>query len=330
MRKIIGFILLLGLIFACEKSVLLEEVSSNAEPTFKSAPTDIIVPDDFTTIQEAVNAAEDGTTIIIKEGVYPELVLIQNQNDLTLIGQDALICPPDGAVDPDMNIVILESSNIKVLNLKFDGKNDAGEYPVYCAIAFTSSSGEASHNKIEGYGGGIACFNTNPAPGVQGEVLDLKFSHNNISEVNGAGINLIGNFNVDINHNSIICSNNSFGNFWYSFFGINMEGGTGTISKNKIRMKNNSDLPITSIGIRLMMRNPAPHNAGMMADLHDVDVSQCIINGADVGIMVNSYDPLPDPEVWCVHGVSLLNNKFIKVGLLYEINNECEDIEIKP
>lgn len=54
-----------------EKSFLLKDATPDAEPTLKSTSTDLIVPDDYPTIQEAVNAAEDGDTIIIREGIYP-------------------------------------------------------------------------------------------------------------------------------------------------------------------------------------------------------------------------------------------------------------------
>lgn len=57
-------------------------------------------------------------------------------------------------------------------------------------------------------------------------------------------------------------------------------------------------------------------------------VSQCIFNDTDVGIQVNSYDPLPAPELWCIEGISLINNTFVQVEEEYVINNECGDVVI--
>ncbi len=56
--------------------------------------TDIVVPDDYPTIQEAVDAASPGTNIRVKEGVYAEQVYVLNDDliikavgDVTLQGQ---------------------------------------------------------------------------------------------------------------------------------------------------------------------------------------------------------------------------------------------------
>jgi len=70
MKKIVAFILLLGLLTGCEIPVLLEDVNPETNYTVKS--TCLIVPDDYATIQEAFYDAEDGDIIIIKEGISPE------------------------------------------------------------------------------------------------------------------------------------------------------------------------------------------------------------------------------------------------------------------
>ncbi len=70
MKKIVAFILLLGLLTGCEMPVLLEDVNPETNSTVKI--TSLIISHDYTTIQEAVNAVEDGDIIIIKKGIYPE------------------------------------------------------------------------------------------------------------------------------------------------------------------------------------------------------------------------------------------------------------------
>ncbi len=47
----------------------------------------IVVPDDYSTIQEAVDNADEGDTVFVKKGIYYESVLINKS--LSLIGQDA-------------------------------------------------------------------------------------------------------------------------------------------------------------------------------------------------------------------------------------------------
>ena len=69
MKKIVVLILLLGLLTGCEIPVLLEDVNPETNSSLKG--TSLIIPDDYTTIQEAVNTVEDGDIIIINEGIYP-------------------------------------------------------------------------------------------------------------------------------------------------------------------------------------------------------------------------------------------------------------------
>lgn len=48
----------------------------------------IVVPDDYPTIQQAVNAAANGDTILVRSGVYIENIIISGKS-ISLIGEDA-------------------------------------------------------------------------------------------------------------------------------------------------------------------------------------------------------------------------------------------------
>jgi nitrous oxidase accessory protein len=48
-----------------------------------AAPTTIIVPDDYPTIQEAVNAAHQGDTVLVRSGTYRENVVVNKSISLT-------------------------------------------------------------------------------------------------------------------------------------------------------------------------------------------------------------------------------------------------------
>jgi len=58
----------------------------NIQPV-KAEPKTIIVPDDYPTIQEAINNANEGDTIYAKAQLYYENIVI-NKNNLTLLGED--------------------------------------------------------------------------------------------------------------------------------------------------------------------------------------------------------------------------------------------------
>lgn len=48
----------------------------------------IVVPDDYSTIQQAVDVAVNGDTVFVKAGTYLEEVVIQSKS-ISLIGEDA-------------------------------------------------------------------------------------------------------------------------------------------------------------------------------------------------------------------------------------------------
>lgn len=342
MKTTISFlVIILFVTFGCDQNKMPVEIQDTGQTNINSFSKTSNVPDDFATIQDAVEAAEPGDVIVIKQGVYQELILIQGKSDITIIGENAILSPPDGIVNGEgiFNIEILECSNIVINNLKFDGKiNEERIYPIDRAITFNSSSGEVSKCNFEGYGLAIATFNVPPAPDPNPFLMSINILDNKFVDCFGQ-MEISGNYNYRVDHNIISYSfmqSRSFDNYFPHWCGVLIEGGTGTISKNKIKFKQGSEYLISSTGIRLMKRDPAAHLAGLMNDLYDVDVVQNMINGTGIGIMVNSNEEFYDEfgqvleEDWCVHGVSLLNNNFVQVSVQYEIYNECEQVEIEP
>jgi len=60
----------------------------------KTEPTTITVPDDYLTIQEAINAANLGDTIYVKAGTYAENIIVNNT--VALIGENKYLTTIDG------------------------------------------------------------------------------------------------------------------------------------------------------------------------------------------------------------------------------------------
>jgi pectin methylesterase-like acyl-CoA thioesterase len=78
MKKVSTFGLILLLCFVA--------VSIPQIGVVKAEPKTIVVPDDYSTIQEAVDAASEGDTIFVKSGTYNESVSIDVA--ISLIGED--------------------------------------------------------------------------------------------------------------------------------------------------------------------------------------------------------------------------------------------------
>lgn len=119
MKKIVlsGFILMLfsvavvGMFIRSTVACTNQNVSSCDEGKFVSNSSKTIwVPDDFTSIQEAVNNASDGYTIFIRADTYHENVIL-NKPDLTLIGENKHTTVIDGNGE---TVVSLKANNTKI------------------------------------------------------------------------------------------------------------------------------------------------------------------------------------------------------------------------
>jgi len=81
----------------------------------KSEPVTIVVPDDYSTIQEAINNANDGDTILIAPGVYPENGILINKS-VSIIGSDINTTIVTGGA-PAIN-VLADNVTIKGFTIK--------------------------------------------------------------------------------------------------------------------------------------------------------------------------------------------------------------------
>lgn len=113
----------------------------------------IYVPDDYTTVQEAIDAATTGAEIVLRPNVYQENILF-NGKDLTLRSTDAL----DPAI---VATTILEPSIVKPI-VRFSGDETTA-----CLVSgLTFRNGYVSQvGSYDGYGGAINGGNTTAITG---------------------------------------------------------------------------------------------------------------------------------------------------------------------
>ena len=78
----------------------------------------ITVPDDFTTIQEAINNASEGDTILVRSGTYSEHLVVNKT--VSLIGENRNITILNGTTYNDP-IMTIEARNVKISNFTFEG-----------------------------------------------------------------------------------------------------------------------------------------------------------------------------------------------------------------
>lgn len=85
----------------------------NIQPV-KAVPTTIIVPDNYSTIQEAINHAKEGDTLFIRNGTYCEHIIVNKT--LTIQGESKYFAVINGNNTGDP--IVIKSSNVKISELR--------------------------------------------------------------------------------------------------------------------------------------------------------------------------------------------------------------------
>jgi parallel beta-helix repeat protein len=82
-------------------------------PELVNAETNtVVVPDDFSTIQEAVDAASEGDTVFVKRGTYNESVCIDQP--ISLVGEDPATTKIVGEYQLNGTVVLIRHNNVSV------------------------------------------------------------------------------------------------------------------------------------------------------------------------------------------------------------------------
>ena len=116
----------------------------------------------FTSIQAAVDAANDGDRISIRTGKYVEQVTISDK-DLTLIGQSGVVIEapldmqdtlsPVGGAE-GRPIILVTEAEVTLRNLTIDGANSGEANPFLDGIVFVNAGGVIRNNLVRNVGFG--------------------------------------------------------------------------------------------------------------------------------------------------------------------------------
>ena len=181
---------------------------------FRIIAADKIVPDDYPTIQEAINHADEGDTIYVCSGTYYEHVIINKT--ISLIGENPINTIIDGGKTASVVYVRASNSNISGFTIRNSGTSDrdSGVYVDH------SSGNNISDNIITNNKCGIFIYqsskntltnNTINANKVYG--IHLWCSSNNTLTDNTASNNYDGII-IECSSNNILRNNTAFGNIW--------------------------------------------------------------------------------------------------------------------
>ncbi len=159
--------------------------------TVNAEPRTIIVPDDYQTIQEAINQASGGDTIYVKAGTYYENILVYKS--LALVGEDRR-----SIIDGNRSGVVV---SVGAWNVTIDGFTIRNGGDFYSGISLFSSEAKLINNNITNNRCGIDLDNTkrniiltnsitNNMNGISGQSLCESAVTGNIIADNLVGIGL--------------------------------------------------------------------------------------------------------------------------------------------
>ena len=173
-----------------------ENFTNNRFTKFVKVKSAIQVPDDYSTIREAIDAAEEGYTIYVKKGTYYENVIV-GKLGLRLVGENPATTIIDGSGESGVKITAC-----KVTVINFTIRNG------YYGVCISSSS----NNTI--------CGNNVTANNEYG--IYVEKSSNNIIDGNFVTKNDEGGIVLSGSSNNTITANNVTDNGEYVGYGIDL------------------------------------------------------------------------------------------------------------
>ena len=183
-------------------SIILSLICVNTQ-TFAAV---IHVPADHPTIQSGIDAAKDGDTVLVADGIYRgegnvnidfkgKQITVKSQNGAEATTIDCGRNPETRGFifqNKETNATVLDGFTIKNGRHEFGGGifcNNASPTIQNCTISWNKAV-ENDHGT--GHGGGIYCFNS------EAKIIDSKISNNIAESTHGGGIYFEGNKDKDI------------------------------------------------------------------------------------------------------------------------------------
>jgi hypothetical protein len=173
-----------------------EEKKGNNSSSEWRYPPDIIVPDDYPTIQQAINNTTQGSCIGVRNGTYNETISI-NKDDIILEGDLTIETIINGVENTTITII---GNNVTItdfsITFNITGSADGG------GIEFSGNYSKILNNKINGYGRPPFAIKSNGSEYIT--ISNNKiWTNSNETRNYMTGINLITCFHFLISNNKI-------------------------------------------------------------------------------------------------------------------------------
>ncbi|MCK4731229.1 MAG: right-handed parallel beta-helix repeat-containing protein, partial [Methanophagales archaeon] len=211
----------------------------------------IYVPDDYATIQEAVDAANAGDTIIVRDGTYRENIDVKKR--LTLKSEKGSENCIVQAAGPDDHVFNVSADHVEISGFSVEGANDykkagIGLHAGYCNISNNTCSSN-NWNGIYLQNSNDNCISNNTCVNSDFGIYIEDSNHNNISN-NNCGSNNWEGIHLRNSSDNCISNNNCTNNddedislYWFSndnnISNNNCTGGIAIHDSKNNKFKNN-------------------------------------------------------------------------------------------
>ena len=171
------------------------------------AGTTIHVPGDYATIQEAIDAAGSGDTIMVAAGDYDAFV-VEARANISIIGAEGatvttanLITPLPVVGNAWVLAAVYESQNVNIEGISFDGTGVSGK-PVAVGIAYVDSTGRIADLTVEN----VIATSLGAGVAIIGDVgsSTAEMTGATISSNDNAGIYVCGGSTLEAHLNKIV------------------------------------------------------------------------------------------------------------------------------
>ena len=174
----------------------------------RSSPATITVPDEYPTIQAAINAAADGDTVFVRNETYYEHITISKP--ITLVGEDSSTTVIDG--NGTGTVVYVAADYVSISN--FTIRNAGLSYCLFCAYL---NDIDIENNNILNATIGV-CIGDSYAVNISNNfVSNTSLIGIDVGDTTEPGANLNSNRNITVSNNFVQ---------WSTFDGINVDGET--------------------------------------------------------------------------------------------------------
>jgi parallel beta-helix repeat protein len=171
--------------------------------------SEIIVPDQYSTIQEAIDNAVDGDTISVRAGTYYEHVVVSKT--VSIVGEDASATIIDGNGTGNVFAVNKNSVNITGFTVQNSGRTLGNAGLRFDNVGLCSISGNSICDNFAGIWFEESSRNLIAANDIIANIDDgivFNYSHNNTVSANNIAFHEYFGIVVNWSHNNTICYNN--------------------------------------------------------------------------------------------------------------------------